>query len=78
MFSDDKDRPNRYLLAKEQPNRPDSTDLEVSLLHYYFDVCFNNYEHHSMFKNENKIMGKSVFIDSRLSMYATDNLWRLC
>lgn len=29
VFSDDKDRPNRYLLAKEQPNRPDSTDLEI-------------------------------------------------
>ena len=30
VFSDDKDRPNRYLLAKEFISRPDSADLEVS------------------------------------------------
>ncbi|XP_004495729.1 uncharacterized protein [Cicer arietinum] len=29
VFSDDKDRPNRYLLAKEYANRPDAEDLEV-------------------------------------------------
>lgn len=32
VFSDDKDRPNRYLLAKEYANRPDAEDLEVSSL----------------------------------------------
>lgn len=30
MFFDDKDRPNRYLLAKELMRRPDAEDLEVS------------------------------------------------
>lgn len=30
MFYDDKDRPNRYLLAKEQISRPDAEELEVS------------------------------------------------
>jgi hypothetical protein len=30
VFSDDKDRPNRYLLAKEYANRPDTEDIEVS------------------------------------------------
>lgn len=29
VFYDDKDRPNRYLLAKEQPSRPDAEDLEI-------------------------------------------------
>ncbi|KAL5995164.1 hypothetical protein ACLOJK_025222 [Asimina triloba] len=29
VFYDDKDRPNRYLLAKEQPNRPDAEELEI-------------------------------------------------
>lgn len=29
MFYDDKDRPNRYLLAKEQISRPTAEDLEV-------------------------------------------------
>ncbi|KAK7277931.1 hypothetical protein RJT34_22951 [Clitoria ternatea] len=29
VFNDDKDRPNRYLLAKEFINRPDSEDLEI-------------------------------------------------
>ncbi|KAI3676075.1 hypothetical protein L1987_85673 [Smallanthus sonchifolius] len=29
VFFDDKDRPNRYLLAKEMISRPDSEDLEV-------------------------------------------------
>ncbi|CAL0300090.1 unnamed protein product [Lupinus luteus] len=29
VFSDDKDRPNRYLLAKELVNRPDTEDLEI-------------------------------------------------
>lgn len=30
MFYDDKDRPNRYLLAKEFISRPNAEDLEVS------------------------------------------------
>lgn len=30
VFSDDKDRPNRYLLEKEYTNRPDAEDIEVS------------------------------------------------
>eukprot|EP00262_Sarcandra_glabra_P011168 TRINITY_DN268_c0_g2_i2.p1 TRINITY_DN268_c0_g2~~TRINITY_DN268_c0_g2_i2.p1 ORF type:complete len:311 (+),score=43.15 TRINITY_DN268_c0_g2_i2:22-933(+) len=30
VFYDDKDRPNRYLLAKEQPTRPDAEDIEIS------------------------------------------------
>ncbi|RVX19066.1 hypothetical protein CK203_007104 [Vitis vinifera] len=30
VFYDDKDRPNRYLLAKEQISRPDAEELEVS------------------------------------------------
>ncbi|GMY21548.1 Protein LOW PSII ACCUMULATION 3 like [Fagus crenata] len=29
VFYDDKDRPNRYLLAKEAISRPDSEDLEI-------------------------------------------------
>ncbi|OIV90856.1 hypothetical protein TanjilG_15589 [Lupinus angustifolius] len=29
VFSDDKDRPNRYLLAKELVSRPDTEDLEI-------------------------------------------------
>ncbi|XP_039162912.1 uncharacterized protein LOC104435071 [Eucalyptus grandis] len=29
VFYDDKDRPNRYLLAKEMINRPDAEDLEI-------------------------------------------------
>ncbi|KAI3962085.1 hypothetical protein MKW92_048043 [Papaver armeniacum] len=29
VFYDDKDRPNRYLLAKEQISRPDSEELEI-------------------------------------------------
>ncbi|OAY85467.1 hypothetical protein ACMD2_04101 [Ananas comosus] len=29
VFYDDVNRPNRYLLAKEQPDRPDATDVEV-------------------------------------------------
>ncbi|PNY07438.1 hypothetical protein L195_g004896, partial [Trifolium pratense] len=29
VFSDDKDRPNRYLLAKEYANRPDTEDIEM-------------------------------------------------
>ncbi|KAF3785565.1 hypothetical protein EJ110_NYTH27529 [Nymphaea thermarum] len=29
VFYDDKDRPNRYLLAKEQPSRPDAEELEI-------------------------------------------------
>lgn len=32
MFYDDKDRPGRYLLAKELISRPDAGDLEVSYL----------------------------------------------
>lgn len=32
MFYDDKDRPNRYLLAKELIRRPDAEELEVSYL----------------------------------------------
>ncbi|KAL0904022.1 hypothetical protein M5K25_026092 [Dendrobium thyrsiflorum] len=28
VFYDDVNRPNRYLLAKEQPSRPDATDIE--------------------------------------------------
>ncbi|KAK1259843.1 hypothetical protein QJS04_geneDACA021423 [Acorus gramineus] len=28
VFYDDKNRPNRYLLAREQPNRPDMSDIE--------------------------------------------------
>ncbi|XP_072982262.1 uncharacterized protein [Typha latifolia] len=31
VFYDDADRPNRYLLAKEQPSRPDATDIELIL-----------------------------------------------
>ena len=34
MFYDDKDRPNRYLLAKEQISRPDAEELEVSGYNY--------------------------------------------
>lgn len=34
VFSDDKDRPNRYLLAKEYINRPDAEDLEVSSFNF--------------------------------------------
>ena len=34
MFYDDKDRPNRYLLAKEQISRPDAEELEVSGCNY--------------------------------------------
>lgn len=30
VFSDDKDRPNRYLLAKEYESRPDAEDIEVT------------------------------------------------
>ena len=30
MFSDDKERPNRYLLAKEFESRPDAEDIEVN------------------------------------------------
>lgn len=30
IFYDDKDRPNRYLLAKEQISKPDAEELEVS------------------------------------------------
>ncbi|CAL5208582.1 unnamed protein product [Lathyrus oleraceus] len=29
VFSDDKDRPNRYLLAKEYAGRPDTDDIEI-------------------------------------------------
>ncbi|XP_058760591.1 uncharacterized protein LOC131633930 [Vicia villosa] len=29
VFSDDKDRPNRYLLAKEYAGRPDTEDIEI-------------------------------------------------
>ncbi|KAF8411579.1 hypothetical protein HHK36_004134 [Tetracentron sinense] len=29
VFYDDKDRPNRYLLAKEQVNRPDAEEIEI-------------------------------------------------
>ncbi|ESW16724.1 hypothetical protein PHAVU_007G180000 [Phaseolus vulgaris] len=29
VFSDDKDRPNRYLLAKEYESRPDAEDIEI-------------------------------------------------
>jgi hypothetical protein len=29
VFSDDKDRPNRYQLAKELISRPDAEELEV-------------------------------------------------
>ncbi|CAK9168031.1 unnamed protein product [Ilex paraguariensis] len=29
VFYDDKDRPNRYLLAKEMVSRPDAEDLEI-------------------------------------------------
>ncbi|ERN03843.1 uncharacterized protein LOC18431994 isoform X1 [Amborella trichopoda] len=29
VFYDDKERPNRYLLAKEQPNRPDADELDL-------------------------------------------------
>lgn len=31
VFYDDINRPNRYLLAKELPMRPDATEIEVSL-----------------------------------------------
>ena len=37
VFYDDKDRPNRYLLAKEFMTRPDAEELEVrsfNLRHY--------------------------------------------
>lgn len=30
VFYDDKDRPNRYLLAKEFIRRPDAEEIEVS------------------------------------------------
>lgn len=29
VFYDDVNRPNRYLLAKEQPTRPDATEIEI-------------------------------------------------
>lgn len=32
VFYDDKDRPNRYLLAKELIRHPDAEELEVSYL----------------------------------------------
>lgn len=34
VFYDDKDRPNRYLLAKEFISRPDAEELEVSGFSY--------------------------------------------
>lgn len=33
VFYDDVNRPGRYLLAKEQPRRPDATDIEVISSH---------------------------------------------
>jgi hypothetical protein len=30
VFYDDKDRPNRYLLAQESVRRPDAEEIEVS------------------------------------------------
>lgn len=30
VFLDDKERPGRYILAKEQPTRPNPDDLDVS------------------------------------------------
>ncbi|KAB1202263.1 hypothetical protein CJ030_MR8G010097 [Morella rubra] len=45
VFSDDKDRPNRYLLAKELVSRPDAEDLEI---------IFGNVE-------ENSEQGPSLF-----------------
>lgn len=36
VFYDDVNRPGRYLLAKEQPRRPDGTDIEVISLHHIF------------------------------------------
>ena len=32
VFFDDKDRPNRYILAKEMISRPDSEDIDVSIV----------------------------------------------
>lgn len=31
VFYDDVNRPNRYLLAKELPTRPDATEIEVRI-----------------------------------------------
>lgn len=53
MFYDDKERPNRYLLAKEMISRPNSEDLEVS--------CFKN--HYLYVKNY------TGFIQSRHHFY---------
>ncbi|KAF9609227.1 hypothetical protein IFM89_014421 [Coptis chinensis] len=39
VFYDDKERPNRYLLAKEQISRPDAEDLEVCGCLTGFVVC---------------------------------------
>ena len=36
VFYDDVNRPNRYLLAKEQPTRPDATEIEVTM-----ENCFS-------------------------------------
>lgn len=43
VFYDDKDRPNRYLLAKEQISRPEGADLEVS-------DCQNFHDHATLFR----------------------------
>lgn len=40
VFYDDKDRPNRYLLAKEFISRPDAEELEVSRFN---SVCHTAY-----------------------------------
>lgn len=62
MFYDDKDRPNRYLLAKEQISRPDAGELEVSGRQISmigsleenkpksYDQCTENSPAHSIFR----------------------------
>ncbi|KAK4595901.1 hypothetical protein RGQ29_014118 [Quercus rubra] len=47
VFYDDKDRPNRYLLAKELISRPDAEDLEI----IYGDVEEKSGQGPSLFDN---------------------------
>lgn len=62
VFSDDKDRPNRYLLAKEFETRPDAEELEVisfnSKLHFFGEKKKNGKKNIFREKERSKFVGE--------------------
>ncbi|KAK8913950.1 hypothetical protein KSP39_PZI024293 [Platanthera zijinensis] len=59
VFYDDVNRPNRYLLAKEQPTRPNATDIEASI-----DAAYCRFE-----KEEPSLLGRAIAMFTSLNRF---------